>query len=411
MRVLIVVQNLPVPFDRRVWLEATTLARNGDAVTVICPRMKGFNQPHEIIEDVEIFRYPLPIDAQGTLGFVAEFIWCFVMTSFLSFRVALWGRGFDILHVCNPPETYWPLAWFWRCFGKAFIFDHHDLSPEMYAAKTDRPSRLLIRALLWLERRTFAAAQIVITTNESHRRIAIERGGQRPEDVFIVRSGPDLARFKVMPREWRWSLGQPQLLVYLGEICKQDGVDHLVRAVKILRDELGRTDFHCVFVGGGPYQPTLKAYAEAQGIMDFATFTGRVSDEDLCRILSSATVAVDPDPKNDWSDKSTMNKIVEYMYFGLPIVSYDLHEARVSADEAAVYVEPNNERALAEGIAHLIDDPTRRQAMGAIGAARVREKLAWDYSVPKLLAAYARAASMLRRRGPVPRQAERHADP
>jgi glycosyltransferase involved in cell wall biosynthesis len=411
MRVLIVVQNLPVPFDRRVWLEATTLARNGDTVTVICPRMKGFNAPHEIIENVEIFRYPLPIDAQGTLGFVAEFVWCFVMTSLVSLRVALWGRGFDILHVCNPPETYWPLAWFWRAFGKMFIFDHHDLSPEMYAAKTDRPSRFLTRALLWLERRTFAAAQVVITTNDSHRTIAIERGGQRPEDVFVVRSGPDLARFKVTPPEPQWSKGRPHLLVYLGEICKQDGVDHMVRAVKILRDELGRADFHCVFVGGGPYQRTLKAYAEAQGIMDVATFTGRVSDDDLCRILSSASVAVDPDPKNAWSDKSTMNKIVEYMYFGLPIVSYDLHEARVSADEAALYVEPNNERALAEGIANLLDDPTRCQAMGAIGAARVREKLAWDYSVPKLLAAYARATTMLRRRVAASIPARRHADP
>jgi glycosyltransferase involved in cell wall biosynthesis len=283
----------------------------------------------------------------------------------------------------------------------------------MYGAKTDKPSNFLTRALLWLERRTFAAAQVVITTNESHRRIAIERGGQVPEDIFVVRSGPDLARFKVMPAEPRWSQGAPHLLVYLGEICKQDGVDHLVRAVKILRDELGRADFHCIFVGGGPYQPALKAYAETQGVTDVATFTGRVSDEDLCRILSSATVAVDPDPKNDWSDKSTMNKIIEYMYFGLPIVSYDLHEARVSADDAAVYVEPNNERALARGIADLLDDRARRQTMGAIGSARVREKLAWDYSVPRLLAAYARAATMLPRMKALPaaRATERHADP
>jgi glycosyltransferase involved in cell wall biosynthesis len=398
-RVLIVVQNLPVPFDRRVWLEATTLSRNGYGVSVICPKAKGFTAARETLEGVDIYRYALPVDAQTALGFFAEFLWCFCMTSLLTLRVAVRGRGFDILHVCNPPEIYWPLGWFWRFFGKRFIFDHHDLSPEMFSVKFGRSGGTLHRALLFLERRTFKVADVVITTNDSHKAVAIERGGKSPADVFVVRSGPDLARFRVYEPDPAWRKGKTHLLVYLGEICKQDGVDHLVRAVRHLRDDHRRSDFHCIFVGGGPHQPTIARYATEIGVADLCTFTGRVSDEDLCRILSSATVAVDPDPKNPWSDKSTMNKIIEYMYFGLPIVSYDLHEARVAAAEAALYTAPNSEPALAAGIAELLDNPVRRATMGRCGEARVREKLAWNFSIPPLLDAY-EAADRLRHGGP-----------
>ncbi len=203
-----------------------------------------------------------------------------------------------------------------------------------------------------------------------------------------MRSGPDLDRFKVYEPDPSWKRGKSHLLVYLGEMCKQDGVDHLVRAVALLRDRLGHADFHAVFVGGGPEQPLIKAYAEETGVSDLCTFTGRVSDEDLCRILSSANIAVDPDPKNDWSDKSTMNKIMEYMFFGLPIVAYALAEHRVSAEDAAVYAEPNSEQALAEAISDLIRSPERRRRMSDYGAERVREKLVWQHSVPPLLAAY-----------------------
>jgi glycosyltransferase involved in cell wall biosynthesis len=396
-RVLIVVQNLPVPFDRRVWLEATTLTRAGYSVSVICPKMKGYNKGREELEGVEIYRYPLPIDAQGTFGFMAEFAWCFVMVTLLSFRVALFGRGFDVLHVCNPPETYWPLAAFWRLFGKVFLFDHHDLSPEMYAAKFGRSEGSLFKALLFLERMTFRVAQVVVTTNESHKRIAVERGAKHPDDVYVVRSGPDLSRFTVHERSSDWHNGKPFLVAYLGEICKQDGVDHLVRAMRTLRDEFGRRDVHCVFMGGGPHQPAVARYAAELGMDNCCTFTGRVSDEDLCRILSSADVGVDPGPKNAWSDKSTMNKVVEYMFFGVPLLAYDLHEARVSAADAGFFVEPNNERALAAGIARLLDDPATRQRMGEIGRHRVRTSLAWSYSEPPLLAAYEHAFGL---RGP-----------
>jgi glycosyltransferase involved in cell wall biosynthesis len=390
-RVLIVVQNLPVPFDRRVWLEATTLARAGYRVSVICPRMRGFNAGYEEREGVAIHRYPLPFSGDSKLGFVAEFLWCFLATALLSAKVAL-GRGFDVLHVCNPPEIYWPLAAFWQLLGKRFIFDHHDLSPEMYRVKFGgRPDGLILRALLWLERMTFRRADLVITTNESHKAIAIARGGKRAEDVYVVRSGPSLDRFTLHPPDPAWRKGRKFLLVYLGEICAQDGVDHLVGAVKRLVEEFRFRDFHAVFVGGGPHQPAIKRHAEASGVAEFCTFTGRVSDDELCRILSSADIAVDPDPKNDWSDQSTMNKIIEYMYFGLPIVAYDLKEARVSAGAAARFVAANDEAALARGILDLIGDPERRRRMRDYGMARLRNRLAWEFSVPPLLAAYDRA--------------------
>lgn len=387
-RVLIIVQNLPVPFDRRVWLEATSLTEAGYSVSVICPKAKGFNTSFETLEGVDIYRYDLPIDAQGALGFVMEFAWCFIRSFMKSVRIAVAGRGFDVIHACNPPETFWLLGWFWRIFGKRFLFDHHDLSPEMYAAKFEREDGLMYRGLLFLERMTFRTADVVITTNESHKKIAQDRGGMAADDVYVVRSGPDVGRFKVYDPDPSWKNGKPFAIVYLGEMCKQDGVDHLVRAVKILREDLGRDDVHAVFVGGGPEQPLLKEYADEQGVGDICTFTGRVSDEDLCRILSSADVAVDPDPKTDWSDKSTMNKIMEYMFFGLPIVSYDLTEHRVSAQDAAIYAESNSEAALAEEVAKLLDDPDTRKKMSEYGSHRVRESLVWQHSVPPLLTAY-----------------------
>ena len=339
---------------------------------------------------MHIDRYGLPVDAQGALGFVAEVLWCFVRTATKSVRVAVTGRGFDVLHVCNPPETYWPLGRFWQLFGKRFLFDHHDLSPEMYQAKFGSSGGQALAGLRFLERKTFQTADLVITTNESHRRIAIERGGMAPVDVYVVRSGPDLERLAVYPPDPAWRMGKRHLIVYLGEICKQDGVDHLVRALKLLRDEFGRGDIHCVLVGGGPYQPSIRAYAEEIGVAELCTFTGRVSDDELCRILSSADLGVDPDPKNDWSDKSTMNKIMEYMFFGLPVVAYDLTEHRVSAGSAAVFAEPNRERALALSISDLLDDPAGRRRMGELGRERVRTTLAWEHSAPVLLAAYDR---------------------
>lgn len=388
-RVLIIVQNLPVPFDRRVWLEATALQQAGYVVSVVCPKLKGFNAGYELLAGVHIHRYSLPFDARGTAGFILEFVWCFVRTLMKSVRIAAIGPGFDVIQACNPPETYWLLALLWKPFGKRFLFDHHDLSPEMYGAKFGRTRGARYSALLLLERMTFRVADIVITTNESYRRIAIERGGRNPRDVYVVRSGPDLARFRVYPPDVSWKRGADHLLVYLGEICSQDGVEHLISALRLLRDEFGRNDFHCVLVGGGPHQSAIQAYAQAEGVGTLCTFTGNVSDvQALCRILSSADVGVVPDPPSPYSDKCTMNKVMEYMFFGIPVVGFDLRENVISGSGAILVAEGNDDRNLAMSIGALLDDRARREQMAIVGRARVRDELAWEYSVPSLLAVY-----------------------
>ena len=384
-RVLIIVQNLPVPFDRRVWLEATSLSKAGYEVSVICPKLKGFNRSREQLEGVDIFRYPMPFDPSSKLGFVAEFAWAWIMTAVLSLRVAWRGRGFDAIHACNPPETYWLLALFWKPFGKRFLFDHHDLSPEMYAVKFGSGG-FVQRALVALEKATFRTADVVLATNESHKTIAVERGGMDPDAVFIVRSGPDLARFARYEPDPRWKADKEHLVAYLGDISSQDGLDVLVRAARTLSEQ--RDDFHVVVIGGGSAWEDIKAYANDQAVDHLMTFTGVVSDDDLCKILSSATVAVDPVPKNDWSDKSTMNKIVEYMYFGLPIVAFDLVETRYSAEAAGDYADPGSEESLVKTLSILLDDPERRSRMARVGRERLEQQLAWEHSVPVLLDAY-----------------------
>ncbi len=428
--VVIVVQNLPVPFDRRVWLEATTLTKAGYSVTCICPKAKGFDESYEELEGVRIHRYSLPIDATGSLGFVAEFVWCFLRTSMKLAREVT-SRGIDVLHVCNPPETYFPLAWLLKPLGTKFLFDHHDLSPEMFDAKfglvdgpgeatknagaepsgvatknagaepsgvatKNRAPKVLRRGLLFLERRTFKAADLVITTNESHKRIAVQRGDKAPDDVIVVRSGPNLERLQKVEPVDRWRNGKDFLVVYLGEICEQDGVDHLVRAMIDVRDRHGRDDVHCVLVGGGPHQQAVKEYASSVGADDVCQFTGRVSDEVLCEVLSSADLGVDPDPRTPWSDQSTMNKIMEYMYFELPIVSYDLTEARVSAGEAALFAPDHTEASLADSIIQLLDDPESRSRMGKFGRHRIETRLSWEHSEPHLLEAYERLVTTAR---------------
>lgn len=388
--VVIVVQNLPVPFDRRVWLEATTLAAAGYDVTCICPTGKGHDARFEVIEGVRIHRYPLPVDASRAVGFVVEFAWCFLRSTLKLGRELIGGR-IDVLHVCNPPETYFPLGWLVKATGARFLFDHHDLSPEMYDAKFGRRgSSLMRRGLLFLEHRTFRAADLVITTNESHKRVAVERGGQAPDDVIVVRSGPDLERLEHVDPVKSWRRGRRHLVTYLGEICEQDGVHHLVDAMVEIRDRHGRDDVQCVLMGGGPHQPAVQAYAEQIGADDICHFTGRVSDEVLCEVLSSAHLGVDPVPRTPWSDQSTMNKIMEYMYFGLPIASFDLTEARVSAGDAARSAPEHTVASLADTIVELLDDPEARKHMGKIGRHRIETQLSWEHSAPPLLEAYNR---------------------
>jgi glycosyltransferase involved in cell wall biosynthesis len=297
------------------------------------------------------------------------------------------------LHICNPPEVYWPLAFASRLVGKQVVFDHHDLSPEMYRAKFGDGGRATVAALRLFERLTFRSADVVLASNESYREVATTRGRRASDDVYVVRSGPPVEQLQRYPADDSFRNGKRYLLGYVGDICEQDGVDHLMRALKVLRDEHGRADVHCLVIGGGPFQPAIREYAAHIGVADLCTFTGFVSVEDWCRLLSSVDVGIEPNPLSEWSDKSTMNKVLDYMYFGTPIVAYDLKENRRSADAAAVYVTPNDERALAAAIDALLDDPARREQMGRFGHERLRRALTWEHSAPRLLAAYDRLAA------------------
>lgn len=388
-KVLIIVQNLPVPFDRRVWLEALTLTEAGYRVSVISP--KGKNKHilgYEHRCGVHIYRYSVPLDARGVLGYAFEFIYCWCMTAYLSLKI-LHRHGFDIIHACNPPETYFLLAKLYKPFGRKFIFDHHDLSPEMFLAKyPQKKGRRLYRFLTYLELQTFRTADVVIATNESHRRIAVKRGGVRPEQVFVVRTGPDFERLQIKPIRNELKRGKKFLVCYLGEMCPQDGVELLIEAVRYLVRDLCFEDALFTLVGGGPALPQLEAQVKELGLDDSVIFAGRVSDEVLCEYLSTADVCVDPDPLTEWSDKSTMNKIMEYMAFKKPIVAFDLKENRYSAKQAAIYTPPNDTVEFSKNILSLLKNKKKREKMGEFGFQRVKDELLWDFSKPKLLDAY-----------------------
>lgn len=387
-RVLIIVQDLPVPYDRRTWLEATTLSRFGYVVSVICPKAEEFTKSYECLEGVDIYRYSLPFEASGPLSYAAEFVWCFVMAAILSLKVQLFGRGFDVLHACNPPDTYWLLGQIWRLANKRFLFDHHDLSPEMYEAKYKKKGGLLYRSLLWLEKMTFATAHTVIVTNQSYKENACGRGRVAADKVFIVRSGPDTARFTLCKPEPVLKQGRRFMCSYLGKMCEQDGVDYLIRVAKILCVDWGWKEVLFVFMGGGPAQPSLVRYAAEIRVSEYCYFTGYISDKEISRYLSTTDVAVDPDPKTTWSDKSTMNKMMEYMFFGCPMVAFDLKENRISAQDSALYVTPNCEEEMANTIASLLTNEKKRHDMSKYGKARVRSALLWENSIPSLLKAY-----------------------
>lgn len=385
-RVLIIVENLPVPFDRRVWQEATTLAAAGYAVSIICPKGKGFERARETIDGIHVYRHPLPFEADGALGYLLEYGTALFWELVLATR-AYFTRGFDIIHACNPPDTIFLIGGLFKLLGKRFVFDHHDINPELYEAKFGRRD-LFYRMLRVLERLTFLTADVSIATNESYRQIALERGRMRPERVFVVRSGPDLRRLRIVPPVPAWKRGRRHLVGYVGVMGRQEGIDLLLQSVRHLVHELGRTDAQFALVGGGTELEAMKAYARELGVEEFVTFTGRVPDSELLAVLNTADVCVNPDVANEMNDKSTMNKIMEYMALGKPIVQFDLKEGRYSAQDASLYAMRNDPVDLARKIVELLDDPERRRRMGEYGRERVVSRLSWEHEAPKLLAAY-----------------------
>jgi len=388
-RVLIIVENLPVPFDRRVWQEARTLRDAGYQVAVICPTGRGHEQTYEHLEGIHIYRHPLPLEGKGPLGFLLEYGAAVFHEFRLAWRV-LNRHGFDAIHACNPPDLIFLVGGFFKLFlGKRFLFDHHDINPELFEAKFGRRGFFwhLVVACEWL---TFKTASVVISTNDSYRRIAIERGGKKPEDVFVVRSGPSLERLRHVAPDPALKQGRAFLVGYVGVIGQQEGMQYLVEAARHLIVTLGRRDIHFGVVGDGPALHDIRALAQDRGVADYFTFTGRASDALLLAMLSTADVCVNPDEVNPMNDKSTMNKIMEYMSLGKPIVQFDLTEGRFSARDASLYARPNDAVDFAEKIAGLLADPDRRAAMGAIGKHRIETELQWTYEAPRLLAAYDR---------------------
>jgi glycosyltransferase involved in cell wall biosynthesis len=384
--VLIIVENLPVPFDRRVWQEATTLQAAGYVVSVICPTGKGHDQRRETLHGVHVYRYRLPLEGDGLMGYVVEYTWALVAQFLLALRV-LRERGFDAIHACNPPDNIFLIGAFFKLFGKRFLFDHHDINPELFEAKFGRRG-LLHRLLLVLERLTFMTADVSIATNESYRDIAIGRGRMDPRRVFVVRSGPDLSRVRPVEPNPALRMGRRYLIGYVGVMGQQEGIDYLLRAARIIVHELGRRDVHFGLVGGGTELEAMRRYAEELGVAEYVTFTGRIPDEPMLEMLSTADVCVNPDAANDMNDKSTMNKIMEYMALGKPVVQFDLTEGRRSAGEASLYARRNDEQDLASKLLELLDDEARRLRMGEFGRRRVENELQWSYEAPKLLAAY-----------------------
>jgi glycosyltransferase involved in cell wall biosynthesis len=392
-KILIIVENLPLPFDRRVWHEARTLTAAGAEVAVICPTGKGYEARHELIDGVHIHRHPLPVDASGALGYLLEYGAALFHEMRLAWKIRRRMR-FDTIQGCNPPDLIFLIALPFRLRGVRYVFDHHDINPELYEAKFGRRG-LFWRLMVLLERLTFRAADVVISTNESYRAIALARGNKAPEDVFVVRSGPDLNRLTRLPPNPDWRNGRAQMVGYVGVMGEQEGIDLLLEAAREIVFERGR-DVQFVLVGGGPALAGLKAQAAAMGLEDHVTFTGRAPDAVLFEVLSTADICVNPDRVNPMNDKSTMNKILEYMAFGKPIVQFEVTEGRRSAGEASLYAAPNDTSDFAAKVTALLDDPDRRAEMGRIGRARVETELSWDHQVEALVAAHARAAERRR---------------
>lgn len=387
-RVLILVENLPVPFDRRVWLEATTLRDAGYEVSVICP--KGEDQHRESyirLENISIYRYELPLLGSGFVTYLVEYGVAMLMSLLLSVRVFR-REGFDIIHACNPPDLFFIIGAIYKLLGRKFIFDQHDLSPETFYIRFGGRFRPVFKLMLLLEWLTYKTADLVITTNESMKDFAQTRGGVPAGRVFIVRTGPDVARLHPVPAEPELKRGKRFLVAYLGVMGPYDGVDMALYAAREVVHTHGRRDVQFTFIGKGDKTREFQQLAHALGIQEYVEFPGRISDADVRRYLSTADICLSPDPANGLNEFNTMNKTMEYMAMARPVVAFDIRETRYSAQDAALYAQPNDTSQMAQRIIELLDNPELRERLGQIGEQRVRLELGWEHTHRTLLAAY-----------------------
>lgn len=383
-------QNLPVPFDRRVWQEACALRDNGYDVTVICPRSEQYPELEEEIDGVHVHRYRPGIEARTLPGYLVEYVVSLTAMTVLAQRVAS-RRRIDVVQACNPPDLLFLVALPLMLFRRVrFVFDHHDVSPELLMAKGHGQDSWVVRLATCLERLTFGCAVVSLATNDSYREVAVRRGGMAPEDVFVVRSGPAQGFDPVAP-DASLRRGRRFLVGYVGVMGQQEGLDLLLDAVKLVVDHHGRRDISFALAGNGPEAHRLRLRSEALGLSDYVHFLGRVSDAELVTLLSTADVCVNPDEVNPMNNISTMNKTLEYMALGRPIVQFETYEGKISAGPSSLYPAANDPAAFAEAICRLVDDPDLRAEMGVLGRDRFRQDLAWSRQVPKLLDAYHRA--------------------
>lgn len=386
--ILIVVENLPVPFDRRVWQEANTLSENGAKVSIICPIMKGYTAKYEVINNIEIYRHPLPFEASGALGYLVEYSTALFWESWLSLKIYAKKR-FHVIHGCNPPDLIFIVAFFFKALGVRYVFDHHDINPELYIAKYNKKG-FFYNLMVFFEKLTFKTADYSIATNESYKEIAIRRGGMDPKKVQVIRSGPKLDRLQLLPPEEKYKKGREFLLGYVGVIGEQEGIDLLLQSFKIIISK--RDDVHLAIVGGGTHVEELKKLCTQLNLNEFVDFYGRVSDEVLVGVLNTADICVNPDKPTEMNDLSTMNKIMEYMALKKPIVQFDLKEGRFSASEASLYAKDIDD--FADKIESLLDDAELRETMGEFGYQRVVNELSWDHESEKLVEFYQRVLSV-----------------
>jgi glycosyltransferase involved in cell wall biosynthesis len=388
-RILVIVQNLPVPFDRRVWLECQALVSAGHEVAVVCPKGDG-DPSYQVIDTVEIYKYRPYAPGGSKIGFIGEYVYSFLATAWLALRARRSGR-FAVMQACNPPDIFWPIALLLRALDRTvFVFDHHDLCPELYESRFPDGPQLPYRALRALERRTHRTAKHVIATNGSYRDVAIRRSGKSPADVTVVRTGPDperLIRGEARPELRR---GRRYLAAYIGVMGPQDGVDIVVRAAHVVVHELHRDDIAFTLIGKGDCFDELMALRDQFDLAGHVEFTGRAPDALVAEIMSTAAVGLSPDPKNSLNDVSTMNKTMEYMAYELPVVAFDLRETRISAGDAAVYVTPNDVDEYAKAIVELMDNEERRAQLGKTGRVRVEQELAWSHQQRAYLDVYRR---------------------
>jgi glycosyltransferase involved in cell wall biosynthesis len=386
-RILIIVQNLPVPFDRRVWLECQALAAAGHEVSVVCPKGDG-DPSYEELDGVRLYKYRPYAPGGSKVSFLIEYVYSFAATARLTMRARRSGR-FGVVQACNPPDIFWPIALALRAADRTkFVFDHHDLCPELYQSRFPQGPRLPYRVLRALERRTHRCADHVISTNDSYRAIAIERSGKPSGAVTVVRTGPDPDRLRRAEADPELRRGRKFLAAYIGVMGPQDGVDIVVRVADIVVHDMRRTDIAFTLIGSGDCFGDLVALRDMLGLAGHVEFTGRAPDDLVGRILSTADVGLSPDPKNPLNDVSTMNKTMEYMAFELPVVAFDLHETRVSAADAGVYVVPNDVDEYAAAIVELMDDEPRRSRLGKLGRIRVEQELAWSHQERAYLGVY-----------------------